>query len=437
VVITVGTSHYSTVQRASALPRIEVNGVALGPEPHPLSHGDRLSIDGLEVVFGDEAHAGRTGKFAAIESSEGGGGAGPVGAGRSGRTGRTGGRLVSLTDGREYTIGVEGLSIGREAGCDVVIPATEVSRRHARIELNADGYALVDTSTNGVSVNGARMKGTQLLARGDTIRIGKEEFRFHADAVVPTEPQGPPVILATPPGSARAAVSPEEVEEAPATPGAESADNISLSPPYTAPGSWSRSDEMPAARKASARPPDARPPATAAGPGAAQPRPTLATLEIINEGPSKGTQFTISTPLAHVGRGAHNDVVIDDESVSDTHAKLQRRGARWVLVDLASTNGSYVAGTRVRGEAPLPGETDIRFGGVKLAFKSVGPAPKEGRGTRVVVGLRAPTPRTSDVVTDETRVPSPPSEPAGILRWMIGAVLLLVLFAIYLIVRSA
>ena len=34
---------------------------------------------------------------------------------------KTGGRLVCLTDGREYTVGEGALSFGREAGADVVV----------------------------------------------------------------------------------------------------------------------------------------------------------------------------------------------------------------------------------------------------------------------------------------------------------------------------
>ena len=451
-IITVGTSYSSTVRRASEGARIEVNGVALGLEPHPLSHGDRLSIGGLDAVFGDEQHSGNTGQHRTIEED-----ANSAGPADGVRAARTGGRLVSLTDGREYTVHDGGLTIGREAGCDVVILATQVSRRHARIELNANGYAVVDTSTNGVWVNGARLQGTRPLARGDTIKVGPEEFRFHADAAAPAEPHSPPVILATPPTPRRADPS-LEAKQAP--PAAASPPPAALPdrPPDRPPGSWSRSDEMPAATRkppspqpaakppvapkspaspAAAEPPGAPPPPPVVSAGAAQRRAALATLEIINEGPSKGTRFSITTVLAHVGRGAHNDVVINDESVSDTHAKLQRRGMEWVLVDMDSTNGSYVAGKRVQGEAPLSGSTDIRFGGVKLAFTSMAPAQKEKGETRVVVGYRGPTPRMTDAIADEGDKPAPdPASASQFPRTIVTVLLLLAIIVVYLIVRT-
>jgi pSer/pThr/pTyr-binding forkhead associated (FHA) protein len=99
------------------------------------------------------------------------------------------------------------------------------------------------------------------------------------------------------------------------------------------------------------------------------PRVPLATLEVISSGLSKGTVMEVHSPLAHVGRGAHNDIVIADESVSDSHAKLQRREDGWYVVEMGSTNGTYVGGRRIDGEAPLIGAPDVRFGGVKFIFR--------------------------------------------------------------------
>ena len=55
--------------------------------------------------------------------------------------------------------------------------------------------------------------------------------------------------------------------------------------------------------------------------------------------------------MVNIGRGDYNDVVIGDPSVSTMHAKLQRREAVWILTDLGSTNGTFVEGERLTGEA--------------------------------------------------------------------------------------
>jgi predicted component of type VI protein secretion system len=120
-----------------------------------------------------------------------------------------------------------------------------------------------------------------------------------------------------------------------------------------------------------------------------KPRPALATLEIINEGVLKGKRFEIRTPLTHIGRGAHNDVVIADESVSDSHAKIQRRETGWYVVDMGSTNGTYVGGRRIIDEKQLVGSPDIRFGGIKMVFQIAAEAAEDAKGTRAIAGMRA------------------------------------------------
>src|SRR3989449_4547359 len=73
------------------------------------------------------------------------------------------------------------LVFGREAGCDVVVPGKDVSRRHAEIVASPKGYLLVDSSTNGTFVNEEQVQGQRLLARGDVLRIGDEKFRFRSE----------------------------------------------------------------------------------------------------------------------------------------------------------------------------------------------------------------------------------------------------------------
>jgi pSer/pThr/pTyr-binding forkhead associated (FHA) protein len=85
----------------------------------------------------------------------------------------------------------------------------------------------------------------------------------------------------------------------------------------------------------------------------------------------KGQTFSIVSVLAHVGRGPHNDIVIVEESVSDSHAKLQRREGTWYVTDLGSTNGTYIGGRRIAAEEKLATDADIRFGGVPLVFRSL------------------------------------------------------------------
>jgi pSer/pThr/pTyr-binding forkhead associated (FHA) protein len=56
-----------------------------------------------------------------------------------------------------------------------------VSRRHAELQLQTDGWHLVDLdSTNGISVNGRRVSAARLQP-GDRITIGTSDLRFDVD----------------------------------------------------------------------------------------------------------------------------------------------------------------------------------------------------------------------------------------------------------------
>jgi pSer/pThr/pTyr-binding forkhead associated (FHA) protein len=89
-----------------------------------------------------------------------------------------------------------------------------------------------------------------------------------------------------------------------------------------------------------------------------------------------------------VGRGAHNDIVIQDESISDSHAKLQKREAGWFIVDMDSTNGTYVGGKRISGESALVGAPDVRLGGVKFIFRAADGAAESAGQTRAIAALK-------------------------------------------------
>jgi pSer/pThr/pTyr-binding forkhead associated (FHA) protein len=389
-VITLAPDHTATLRVSDAEGSVFVNGVPIGLEPAPLLHGDRLTIEGCELRFADEAQSGDTQEIPTTSAEA----TATPSAGV--REARSRGRIVSLVDGREYAVAAEGLTLGREAGCDVVIAAGAVSRRHARIEAADSGYVVIDLSTNGVLVNGARVADRLPLGRGDTIRIGQEEYRFYADA----EPAAKRLDLASVPSlqvtSAFAAVK--------------------RPPPRSA---------TPAAV------------ATVAPPRRKMP---LAVLEVLNEGLMKGQRFELTAPLSHVGRGEHNDVPVLDDSVSESHAKVQRRDEAWWVIDMDSTNGTYVAGERVFGETRLTNGADVRFGGVKMSFRTFGGSQRATGETRVIVGVRGPDPKRAEQRLRELARGVEPLEPppdqrgAPTLLWI--ALLLLAAVTVFLVLQG-
>jgi pSer/pThr/pTyr-binding forkhead associated (FHA) protein len=71
--------------------------------------------------------------------------------------------------------GIGTLTIGRRSSCDLVLNDRQVSREHARIIVGAESAAVEDLgSSNGISVNGQRVKGLRRLQVGDQIKIGSQ-----------------------------------------------------------------------------------------------------------------------------------------------------------------------------------------------------------------------------------------------------------------------
>jgi pSer/pThr/pTyr-binding forkhead associated (FHA) protein len=74
------------------------------------------------------------------------------------------------------------ISIGRTAENDIVLDSRGVSRRHARIEFDAEGAELIDLdSLNGTYLNRKRVM-RQELGNDDVITIGKFELVFLKDS---------------------------------------------------------------------------------------------------------------------------------------------------------------------------------------------------------------------------------------------------------------
>lgn len=70
--------------------------------------------------------------------------------------------------------------IGREEDCDIVLSSQLVSRRHAKITAEEDGFAIEDLNSKaGTSINGKPVNRKQLLFNGDEINIGGEELVFY------------------------------------------------------------------------------------------------------------------------------------------------------------------------------------------------------------------------------------------------------------------
>lgn len=88
----------------------------------------------------------------------------------------------------------------------------------------------------------------------------------------------------------------------------------------------------------------------------------MATLRLI---PASGAPIEITRDETLVGREPTCEIVVADGSVSRKHAKIERRGAVWMVVDQGSANGTFVDSRKV-GEEALHNGQELRFGAVNF-----------------------------------------------------------------------
>ena len=80
-------------------------------------------------------------------------------------------------------------------------------------------------------------------------------------------------------------------------------------------------------------------------------------------------EYSLMKDELSLGRGEENDIVIPHPSVSRAHARLLRRNGVYELMDLNSTNGTFVDERKVSGSASLSNGSRVRFGDVQFVLR--------------------------------------------------------------------
>ncbi len=84
---------------------------------------------------------------------------------------------------------------------------------------------------------------------------------------------------------------------------------------------------------------------------------------------SNGMRVELGVPPFTVGRIETSSLVLVDANASRNHAVIELRGSRWTLVDLQSTNGTFVNGSRITEHELLPGDAVV-FGSTPATFEA-------------------------------------------------------------------
>jgi hypothetical protein len=87
----------------------------------------------------------------------------------------------------------------------------------------------------------------------------------------------------------------------------------------------------------------------------------------IESGPDAGHSHRAGDQALRLGRSPDNDVILRDPATSGHHARLERRGDQFWIVDLGSTNGTLVNGEPVQekqlnhGDRVTIGQNAVQF----------------------------------------------------------------------------
>ena len=110
-------------------------------------------------------------------------------------------------------------------------------------------------------------------------------------------------------------------------------------------------------------------PAPATEPMAQQARPAAPRADattprrlVITSGPREGLEIDLPSEQLTIGRSSESGLVIRDDYTSTHHARLMLWNDQWVIQDLDSTNGTFLAGSRVMLPTPVPPGTPVTIG---------------------------------------------------------------------------
>lgn len=304
---------------------------------------------------------------------------------------------------KEFELTRPEIVIGRDPTVDISIPSAAVSRRHARLLRDGDGYTLEDLgSSNGTFLNGVQLTERRPLKDGDQIRLGKAvTLTYQAPVSVPASEPRPVTPVAA--GVMQTVVGEEPVG------------NVEAGPPHlnvTIAGGVSKTYELTRqvltigrveendivipsqiVSRQHARlervnggyklvvAPEAKNPVLFEG------RPLEGSrllrhgdiLRIGSLDPGVMVTLTYTAPseaaqeverdivfgektLIQIGRDPANDVVLPSPTVSRFHAQVEKVGQRYRVEDLRSSNGTFVNGERVVGTVWLKPNDSIRIG---------------------------------------------------------------------------
>lgn len=260
--------------------------------------------------------------------------------------------LLKSLDGNKPIRLRDEMLIGRAITSDVVMKDKLLSKMHVKF-YTGGGVTLAEDmgSTNGTYINGKKLSVgvLKLIKHDDIVSFGAHKYKLDASGglkVSKSRTDKQPVMLD------------EILEEK----------RLAITPPK----SWALNNSKESRRTHSLA---VFRPSSNSGEHTNQqakniepPMPILVCLSGTMK--SKVYKFSTNGNLIkwEIGRSPDCDIQIEDDCVSTNHAQLLQDGLRWKLVDLMSTNGTYVNGVKSLTSYLSSGDK-IRFSQSEFMFK--------------------------------------------------------------------
>lgn len=101
-----------------------------------------------------------------------------------------------------------------------------------------------------------------------------------------------------------------------------------------------------------------------------QPETLLSRARFIRTDALGKGDLRLRSPLCRLGRAPDNDICFENDSVSGHHAEIYHLpDGTFQICDLDSTNGTWVNGQRIHGQALNNGDV-VELGEVRLHFRT-------------------------------------------------------------------
>ena len=114
-------------------------------------------------------------------------------------------------------------------------------------------------------------------------------------------------------------------------------------------------------------------------------------------GRDQGAKFELEDGMMGLGRDSSNFIQVHDTEVSRRHAEIRREGQFYTVIDLDSSNGTYVNGNRVERHTLASGDR-LQVGSTLILFTDPGDSPSEDLSDKIDIVLRSHTSDNSRIV---------------------------------------